>query len=532
MERTIWYGGNILTMNREYPRCEAVLVEKGKISAVGTRSELQAMAPDALFRDLGGRTLMPAFVDGHSHMSGVGLALQKCDLAGCRSFEELLERIRTFREKHDLTHGEVIHCRGYDPAIMEEGQHPTAALLDSLGFDNPIGCTHASGHVAVYNTVAMRRCGVDDSYVPPEGGFAGRDADGHLTGYFEERAMAPFSEGLGKATDAEVEKAILDAQDYYLSNGITTIQDGSGNGAARIAIYRRLAEEGKLKADVVVYIQPDPQDPGYWEETIRTWGNRMYHRHLKLGGIKLMLDGSPQARTAWMRKPYEGESEYCGYPVRPDEWVRRVLENAIRAGLQPLAHCNGDAAAQQFLDQWEAAVKSVGHGTELRPVMVHAQTVGMDQLDRMKGLGMLPSFFVGHCWFWGDVHMKNFGERAQHISPVQSALNRGLIPNFHQDAPVTPPNMIHSVWCAVNRITRNGVRVGASEAVSPYEALIAATHGGAYSYFEEDTKGILRPGAVADLVVRDADPTGVEPEKIREIRVLETVKDGKTVFSR
>ena len=258
----------------------------------------------------------------------------------------------------------------------------------------------------------------------------------------------------------------------------------------------------------------------------------MYYRHLKLGGIKLMLDGSPQARTAWMRKPYEGEREYCGYPVRSDEWVRRVLENAIRAGLQPLAHCNGDAAAQQFLDQWEAAMKSVGHGTELRPVMVHAQTVGMDQLDRMKGLGMEPSFFVGHCWFWGDVHMKNFGERAQHISPVRSALNRGLIPNFHQDAPVTPPNMIHSVWCAVNRITRNGARVGASEAVSPYEALIAATHGGAYSYFEEDTKGMLCPGAVADLVVLNADPTGIEPEKIREIRVLETVKNGKTVFSR
>ena len=244
-----------------------------------------------------------------------------------------------------------------------------------------------------------------------------------------------------------------------------------------------------------------------------------------------MLDGSPQARTAWMRQPYEGETEYVGYPVRTDEWVRTVLDNCIAAGLQPIAHCNGDAAAQQFLDQWEAAVKAAGHGTELRPIMVHAQTVGFDQLDRMAKLGMQPSFFVGHCWFWGDAHLKNFGkERGMRISPMRAALDRGLVPNLHQDCPVTRPEMLHSIWCAVNRITRSGVSIGPEQAVTAEEALRAATWGGAFSYFEEDSKGILTPGAVADLVILDRDPTAVDPMDIRDIQVLETIKDGKTVY--
>ena len=152
------------------------------------------------------------------------------------------------------------------------------------------------------------------------------------------------------------------------------------------------------------------------------------------------------------------------------EKVEEIIRRAVEQNIQPIMHCNGDAAAQQFIDQWEAAVQAAGHGTELRPIMVHAQTVGFDQLDRMKALGMHPSFFVGHCWFWGDTHLKNFGDRGQRISPVRAALDRGLTPNFHQDCPVTRPEMLHSIWCAVNRVTRNGVKIGPDQAVTPMEA--------------------------------------------------------------
>ena len=527
-QRTLYFGGTILTMDRRTPKTEALLVEKGRVVALGTVEDLVEYAMGADLRDLRGATLMPAFVDGHSHMSGMGQFRLKCDLTDCASPEELLQRLRDYRAQRDLTHGEAIVARGFDQAIM--GTVPDAALLDSLGWYNPIACIHQSGHTAAYNTVAMKLCGVDENWVCPEGGFAQRDAGGRLTGYFEEKAKAPFNAYFNRVTPEIFEQGVLEAQDYYLSKGITTIQDGSGHGPDRLESYRKLADAGLLKADVVVYLAPDPKDPDFWAKAVEACGNRVYKNHLKIGGVKLVLDGSPQARTAWMRQPYEGETDYVAYPLHTDAWVREVLDRCIAAGLQPIAHCNGDAAAQQFLDQWEAAVHAAGHGPELRPIMIHAQTVGFDQLDRMKALGMQPSFFVGHCWFWGDTHLKNFGDRGKRISPVRAAIDRGLVPNFHQDCPVTRPEMLHSIWCAVNRVTRQGVKIGPEQAVTPAEALRAATYGGAYAYFEDNKKGSLKVGATADLVILDKDPTAVKAMEIDKIRVLETIKNGTTVY--
>ena len=532
MEKTLYFGGPILTMDKATPRVEALLVGDGRIMGAGSLKELESHAEGAERVDLKGKTLMPAFVDGHGHMAQTGLFMRECDLIGCKSFQEILLRIRAFREKYDLTHGEIIRCVGYDPALLAEGRHPDGRLLDSLGFDNPIACLHQSKHTGAYNKAAMALCGVDESSQCPEGGLIGRDENGQLTGYFEGRAMEPFFRVLDKVTAEEFERAILEAQDYYLSYGITTIQDGSRCTAEDLARYEHLADSGQLKADVVVYLASDDSNGEFWKGTLQRRGNREYHGHLKIGGTKLVLDGSPQARTAWMREPYEGEEEYRGYPRHSDDEVRAELQHAVAVGLQPLAHCNGDAAAEQFLSSWEKVVSEAGHGAELRPVMIHAQTVGYDQLARMCPVGMMPSIFVGHCYFWGDTHLKNFGPvRGNCISPVKAAMDRGLPVNFHQDSPVTPPDMLHTVWCAVNRMTRGGVCIGSENRIDVYDALIAVTRGGAYSYFEEATKGVLWPGAVADLVLLDKDPTAVDPMEIRNIRVLRTIKDGCTVFS-
>lgn len=533
MDKKLYYGGPILTMDPDNPTAQALLIEDGRILAAGTMEALSSQAADASWIDLQGHTLMPAFIDGHSHMGSAGLFMQQCSLVGCRSFGEILQRIRDFREKKNLTHGEIIYCIGYDTAILKERTHPTGTLLDTLNLDNPIACMHQSLHMGAFNKAALAYCGVDENYTgDPGGGFIGRDENGKLNGYFEESAVNPLPRILNAFDPVKFRQAILDAQEDYLRRGITTIQDGSSNKAEQLAVYEELAAEGKLVADVVVYIDYDPADPDFWGNTLARLGNREYHNHLKIGGIKMFLDGSPQGRTAWMRKPYEGDNEYYGYPVLTDAKVRQVLVNAIEAGLQPLAHCNGDAASEQFLSGWEYAVSKTGRGTELRPVMIHSQLVGDDQLERMGKVGMMPSFFVGHCYFWGDTHMKNFGERGKRISPVGSAIRMGLPYSFHQDTPVTPPDMLHSIWCAVNRVTRTGAQLDPSQRISPQEALAGVTSGCAYSYFEERTKGILRPGAVADLVILEQDPTAADPMDIWKINVLSTIKDGKTVHSR
>ena len=527
MSKTLYYGGTILTLCEGDTYAEALVEEDGRIVAAGALADIEKIQGICRKVDLGGRCLMPSFVDGHSHLQSVGAAFSRCDLTGCTSHAELLERIRRFRQERDLTHGEIITCRGYDQTVMEEGTHPDARLLDTLGFDNPIVCIHQSGHMAGYNTAAMRLCGVDDSFVCPEGGFAARDENGHLTGYFEERARNPLSAVLNKFDPGEYKQAILDAQDYYLSYGITTVQDGSGIGKNGLECYIELARENKLKVDVVLYLWNSPETTDFWKNAVEAVKDLP---HLKIGGIKIMLDGSPQARTAWMRKPYEGEESYCAYPNMTDERLEGILTRAVEFGIQPIAHCNGDAACEQFLSGWERVVAKAGHGSELRPVMVHAQTVGYDQLERMAKVGMMPSFFVGHCWFWGDVHIKNFGDRGYRISPMGTALKNGLIVNIHQDSPVTPPDMLHSVWCAVNRITKKGVQLSQNDRLSTFQALKAATFGGAYSYFEEDTKGSLKAGMTADLLILDRDPIAADPMTLKDIKVLEVIKDGQSVY--
>ena len=206
------------------------------------------------------------------------------------------------------------------------------------------------------------------------------------------------------------------------------------------------------------------------------------------------------------------------------------MRRAAEHGLQPIAHCNGDAASEQFLSVWEKLYQEDPRRAALRPVMVHAQTVGYDQLARMAKCGMMASFFVGHCFYWGDTHLKNFGERGWRISPVAQALAEGVPFNFHQDSPVTPPDMLHSIWCAVNRMTRNGICIGEENRISCYDALIAATQGGAYAYFEEDTKGILKPGAAADLVILSEDPTAVSPDRIKDIKIDRTIKGDVVLY--
>lgn len=529
--KKLYFGGPILTMDKAAPRAEAVLSEDGRILAVGAYDALYT--PEAELVDLAGRTLMPGFVDGHSHMVGVGTnLLQNCDLMGCTGFDDMLDRIRRFRAEKKLFNGQPIRARGYDLAVMKEGKTPTAALLDSLGFDNPIACIHLSGHLGVYSTAAMRAVGIDDAtYVCPEGGYAERDENGKLTGYFEETAKNVFNSLFsGNLSVDEMAEAALAAQEYYLKYGITTVQDGGGNLAKKVAVMEKLSQENKLKVDTVVYLSSKADKHEFVKETWEKYGGK-YTGRFKVGGVKMVLDGSPQARTAWMSKPYEGESDYCGYPIMTDGEVEERIALAVEIGAQPLAHCNGDAASEQFLSAWERVLAEKKLQHEVRPMMVHCQTVTEPQLARMARAGMLASIFVGHCYFWGDTHLKNFGPvRGSNISPAKTALDHGVVINFHQDSPVTNPDMLHSVWCAVNRVTRSGVTVGAHQKLDVYDALIAVTNGAAYVYFEEDTKGILKAGAQADFVMLSDDPTAVDPMTIKDIKVLQTIKNDEVLY--
>ena len=349
--------------------------------------------------------------------------------------------------------------------------------------------------------------------------------------YVEEAALNLLQIAIFPRIKFDIKAIFEKVQEEYISNGITTVQDGAST-EKDIKMLINISKMNNLKIDVVSYLLMSNGGTQIMEKYEKEYLS--YKNHFKIGGYKLVLDGSPQGRSAWMTEPYlGGESNYKGYPWMQDETVYKYVIEAISQNRQLLAHCNGDAASEQFLNIYEKALKETQNKMNLRPVMIHCQTVRNDQLDRMAQMSMIASIFIGHVWYWGDIHIKNFGhKRGEHISPAKDALNRGVLINFHQDTPVTKPDMLHSIWCAVNRISRSGKVIGENQKINIYDALKAVTINAAYQYFEENTKGSITKGKIADLIILDKSPMDIDKMEIKNIKVIETIKDGKTIYTR
>ena len=519
-------NANVITMDVPF-RAEALLVEDGRICAVGRLDEVQAAArPDARRADLGGRTVLPAFLDPHSHALAYAVSLLQISLAGCATPEEVCARLREAVRRRPPRAGEWVQAAGYDHNRFPDRRHPARELLDAAVPDFPLVIQHQSGHAGVLNTRALKALGLGPETPDPEGGSYGRGADGRLTGYLEENA---FLAALGRIPLPGPEAlcaAAEEAQTVYASHGIATAQEGMMT-AALADYYAALVERGALRLDVVGYAAP-AQLPLFQSRLPRCCGQ--YSGRFRLGGVKLVLDGSPQARTAWLNEPYEGDTAR-GYPALTDEAVISALRAATCVGLQTLAHCNGDAACDQFIRCCAVVERELPALRQLRPVMIHAQLLRRDRMGEMARLGIIPSFFAAHIYHWGEDHIANLGRaRAERISPLGSAARAGLPFTLHQDTPVLPPDMLETVWCAAVRRTRAGTNLAPEERVSVYEALRAVTAHAACQYGEEREKGTLSPGKRADLVVLDGDPLTMPAEELRALRILATLKEGEVLY--
>ena len=519
--KRLFYNGSILTMHGVC--AEAVLICNGRIQAVGTLREAEQWCDSQTERtDLKGAALLPGFIDGHSHLTSVAKTMGMADLRGADSFEEILRRMREYQKNYSGEYGDWLMGFGYDHTLLKEGRQPDASLLDQVSAEQPVMITHASFHMGAVNHAALRCLKIGPDTPDPSGGKIGRTEGSCLpNGYLEENAFMQAGRQIPALPENLIRKRIQQAEQYYFSYGITTIQDGMTDPESW-RLLRKMAESGELTADVVAYTDVR------LEKTTEQERYRRYCGHLKWGGYKLFLDGSPQGKTAWMQTPYVG-SDFCGYPVYRDEEVKKYVDKALTQKVQLLTHCNGDAASEQLISAFE----KVENPSRLRPVMIHAQLVHRSQLKRMGKLGMIASFFPSHIYYWGDVHIQNFGrQRASAISPVRAAVDTGVICNLHQDTPVIAPNMLESVWCTVRRLTKDGVCLGPEYAVTPYEALRAVTQDAAFAYFEETEKGTLAPGKKADMVILDRNPFACPSEDLKRCVVLETIKDGKTVYRR
>ncbi len=524
----LYFNGDILTLEDEL-YTEAVLVKGSKIYKVGKKEDLLKEASDNVeLIDLKGKTLMPSFIDAHSHFAGYASSYTQVDLTEVISFDEIVEAIQKFIKKNNIPEGKWIQANGYDQNFLDEKIHPTKELLDKAAPNNPVVAKHKSGHMGVLNTIGIKALGITIDTPDPEGGSIEKK-NGEVTGYLEETAFVNYVQEIPIPSTEEFVGNFLKAQDAYASYGITTAQEGMVVDLL-VDIYQYLIHSKSLKIDLIGYLDINNSDV-----LKQRFANclQKYDNHVKMGGYKTFLDGSPQGRTAWLRKPYEGDEEYYAYGTQSDEELKGKLEKALKENMQILVHCNGDRACQQYIDQYKVVKKDSKIDNDIRPVIVHAQLLSQDQLDDVKALNMIPSFFVAHVYHWGDIHIKNFGmERASKISLLKSAEDKGIVYTLHQGAPVIEPNMLETIWCAVNRITKNGVLLGNEEIISPLDALKALTKNAAYQYFEEDIKGTIKEGKLADLVILDKNILKVEPMEIKDIQVLETIKEGETIFKK
>ncbi len=538
MVKTIYYNAQVVTMDESRSRAQAVVVEDGKILRVGTNEEMLSLKEgDSILRDLQGKALLPGFIDPHSHFTAVAYNLLMVNArpgpsGPCDTKEILLEEFRKAYRAGDWSKGDWLMGMGYDASAFPDKVPITRHDLDKVCTDVPISCIHSSGHMAVLNTLGLQKLGYWGDYTVPAGGTVELLPDGTPSGLVTELAyLAPEVQAKTKAPGFQrVLEALKKTGNLYASFGITTAQDARVNDS-EAQLLAAGGKSGAIAIDVVGIVAPASS------HLLKTDGS--YENHVRMGGYKIFLDGSPQGKTAWLSQPYyeppEGYGpDYCGFPIYTDEAVVTEIKTCLENGWQLNAHCNGDEAAQQLIRCYESAVAETGIHRDLRPVVIHAQTLRPDQLDRMAKLGMTASFFLDHVYYWGDWHYESVlgPRRAQNISPIRWALDRGIHCTVHQDSPVVDPNVMLAVHNAVNRKTKSGRVLGAHQRISVEEALKAATLDGAYQIFEENTKGSITEGKLADLVILGENPLTAGPERLRDIRVLETIKEGVTVYEK
>lgn len=532
------YTGRIITMAPTAPAAEAVAIGGGRIIAVGSRAAvMRHRGGGTRVVELGASVLLPGFIDAHGHVTATASTLSLADLSAppvgeVRNIAGLQATLRRFIAERRLAPGTIVVGRGYDDAQLGERRHPDRDDLDAVSTDHPILIAHVSGHLAAANSAMLRLAGIDAAAADPEGGvIRRRPGSREPNGVLEESA---FSLARGKIPLPGPEDALRDlalALRYYASMGVTSVQDGALVPPMR-ALLDEAARRDMLDIDVVTYQLWTPVGP----DLRKFVGARSYERGLKHYGIKLILDGSPQGKTAFLSKPYRvppsGQAPgYLGYPTLPAEAVQRAIGDAAARGIPVLAHANGDAAAQMLIDA-VAAVRQADPAARPDVVMIHAQTVRDDQLDRMAALGIRPSFFVGHTYYWGDWHREETlgPERADRISPTRSALDRSLDFTLHTDTPVVPPDMVRTLWSATTRRSRSGDILGPMQRLTTLEALAGITINAARQQGDGSSKGSIEVGKQADFVVLSADPLAADPENLREIKVLETISRGRSVW--
>ncbi|WP_223424486.1 amidohydrolase family protein [Tateyamaria pelophila] len=537
----IWVGGPILTMVDDAMRADALAEKGGVIIAVGDTDDVMGFqGPQTEVIDLAGRTMIPSFVDAHGHVFMIGIQALSANMlpapdGAVNDIPTLQQVLRDFAEAQPERVGAagLILGFGYDDAQLAEQRHPTRDELDAVSTDIAVYVVHQSGHLGVANSKALELAGISAETPDPAGGvIRRRDGSMEPNGVLEENAATMVISGLLGGLDAQANRAIFRAGvELITSFGYTTAQEGRSVPAVADLMQAVATEEG-LDIDVVTY--PDVLvDRDY----ILANQTRNYTDRFRVGGAKLTIDGSPQGFTALRDRPYfnppEGfRADYRGYASASNDQVFDAVDWAFENEVQILVHANGEGASDILIGAIDTATQTHGQA-DRRPVLIHGQFMREDQVDAYNRLDVFPSLFPMHTFYWGDWHRdRTVGPAAaDNISPTGWVRERGMMFSSHHDAPVAFPDSMRILDATVTRRSRSNDIIGPAQRVDVLTALKSLTIWPAYQHFEEDRKGSLEPGKLADLVILSKDPTAIDPETLDSIVVLETIKEGRSIYA-
>ena len=535
----IYLNGTILTINDTLPTAEAVAVKDGKILAVGPEVEvLKTVGESTKKINLAGKTMLPGFVDSHGHTYIIGLQATTANLlpppdgAG-KDIASLQALLTDWAANNEEAVNKVgwIAGFGYDDSQLTEQRHPTRDDLDKVSKDLPVIIIHQSGHLGVANSKALDIAGVTAETKDPNGGvFRRKEGSQEPNGVLEEYAFFYLVSKLAANFDNDINDALVEeGAKLVASFGYTTAQEGRAIGPGLEAM-KRVADSGRLAIDLVAY--PDVLEVDNIKPAMH------YTNNYRIGGVKLTIDGSPQGKTAWLTEPYfvvpKGQpKDYRGYAAIDEKTTNEAVEKAFANGWQILCHSNGDAATDRFIHAIRLAKKKYPD-VDNRPVLIHGQVLREDQVEQLKELGIFPSLFPMHTFYWGDWHRESVlgPERAENISPTGWVLERNMMFGSHHDAPVALPDSMRVLSATVTRTSRSGRVLGPEHRVPVATALKALTIWPAWQHFEEDSKGTIEVGKLADFVILSDNPLTVQQDQIDDLKVLETIKEGNSIYKR
>ena len=495
--------------------------------------------PETEVIDLAGRTMIPGFVDAHGHVFMVGIqALSANTLPApdgtVNDIPTLQQVLRDFADAQPdrVAAAGLILGFGYDDAQLAEQRHPTRDELDAVSTGIPVYAVHQSGHLGVANSKALEIAGITADTPDPSGGVIRRREGGtEPNGVLEENAANLVIGKLLGGLDEEANRAIFRAgTELIASFGYTTAQEGRSIPPVTQLMKAVATQEG-LDIDVVTYM-----DVLVDRDFIVENQSREYTDRFRIGGAKLTIDGSPQGFTALRDRPYfnppEGfRADYAGYANATGDQVFDAVDWAFANDVQILVHANGEGASDILIGAVETATETHGPA-DRRPVLIHGQFLREDQVDAYNRLDVFPSLFPMHTFYWGDWHRdRTVGPAAaDNISPTGWVRERGMMFSSHHDAPVAFPDSMRILDATVTRRSRSNDIIGPAQRVDVLTALKSLTIWPAYQHFEEGRKGSLETGKLADLVILSDDPTAIDPETLDSLTVLETIKEGETIY--